>query len=71
MANNKKGLSRRTTTLLILFLVSVTIGALIAYEQISVLYVLCTVALVVLLLVVAFSNLESVGRKDAESEINR
>lgn len=68
MANNKKGLSRRTITLAILLLVSITIGVLIAYEQISVLYVLCTLALVLLLVVVGVADLESVGRADSESE---
>jgi Ca2+/Na+ antiporter len=68
MANTRKGFSRRTMTLLIMLLVAVIIGTLIAYEQISVLYVLCTLALVALLLVVGFSDLEGVGRTDTESE---
>ena len=45
-------------------LVSVGIGVLIAYEQISVLYVLATLTLTGLLLIVAFADLESVGRGD-------
>ena len=44
--------------------VSVLIGALIAYEQISILYVLATLALVALLLIVGFADLENVGRDD-------
>lgn len=68
MANTRKGLSRRTITLLIMFLVAIVIGTLIAYEQISVLYVLCTLALVALLLVVGFADLEAVNRTDTESE---
>lgn len=68
MANTRKGLSRRTMTLLIMLLVAVVIGILIAYEQISILYVLCTLALAVLLLVVGFADLETVGRADNESE---
>lgn len=68
MANTRKGLSRRTITLLIMLLVAILIGTLIAYEQISILYVLCTLALVVLLLVVGFADLETVDRTDAESE---
>lgn len=69
MANTRKGLSRRTITLLIMLLVAVVIGALIAYEQISILYVLCTLALVALLLIVAFADLEAVSRTDTtESE---
>jgi uncharacterized membrane protein len=56
-------------TLIIMLLVAVIIGALIAYEQISVLYVLCTLALVILLLVVGFADLEAVSRADnTESE---
>lgn len=55
-------------TLLIMLLVAITIGTLIAYEQISILYVLCTLALVVLLLVVGFADLETVNRTDTESE---
>lgn len=68
MANTRKGFSRRTMTLLIMLLVAVIIGTLIAYEQISILYVLCTLALVTLLLVVGFSDLEAVSRTDNESE---
>lgn len=68
MANTRKGLSRRTITLLIMLLVAVIIGTLIAYEQISVLYVLCTLALVTLLLIVGFADLEAVNRTDTETE---
>lgn len=49
-----------------LALIALTIGLLIAFEQIAVLYVLATVALVGLLLVVSFSDLESVGLESAE-----
>lgn len=62
-----KKFSRRTIALFILIFVSIVIGTLIAYEQISILYVLATLALVVLLLIVSFADLESVGRSDAES----
>ncbi len=48
-----------------MLLVSIGIGVLIAYEQISVLYVLATLALTGLLLIVAFADLESVGRGDS------
>jgi hypothetical protein len=65
MATNKK-LSRRTTALLLMLAVAVIIGVLIAYEQISALYVLCTLALVTLLIVVGFSDLEGVSRTDSE-----
>lgn len=61
-----KNLSRRTIALLILVFTSIVIGVLIAYEQISLLYVLATLALVVLLLVVSFADLESVARTDGD-----
>lgn len=48
--------------------VAITIAVLIFYEQISILYVLCTLALVALLLVVGFADLEAVNRTDTESE---
>ena len=46
--------------------VAIIIGVLIAYEQISALYVLCTLALVTLLIIVGFSDLEGVSRTDTE-----
>ena len=52
------------TALLWLVLVGIVIGTLIYMEQISVLYVLTTLALVALLLIVGFSDLENVGRGD-------
>ena len=52
------------TALLWLLVVSVVIGTMIYLEQISILYVLTTLALVALLLIVAFSNLEGVARGD-------
>jgi low affinity Fe/Cu permease len=44
--------------------VSVVIGVMIAYDQISMLYILTSVALIVLLLIVGFSDLEKIGRVD-------
>ena len=64
MANKNKTLSRRMTALLWLVLVGIVIGTLIYLEQISILYVLVTLALVALLLIVGFSDLEGVGRGD-------
>jgi Kef-type K+ transport system membrane component KefB len=64
MAKKTKSLSRRMTALLWLVLVGIVIGTLIYMEQISVLYVLTTLALVALLLIVGFSDLENVGRGD-------
>jgi hypothetical protein len=65
MANSNKKLGRRTIALLWMLGVTVLIGALIAYEQISILYVLATLALVALLAIVGFADLENVGREDA------
>ena len=56
------------TVFLYLLIVGTVIGSLIYMEQISILYVLTTLALVTLLLVVGFSNLESVGRGDEEAD---
>ena len=58
--------SRRTVALFWLVLVSIVIGVLIAYEQISILYVLATAALVALLLTVGFADLEGAERRDVE-----
>lgn len=54
------------TALLWLVIVGVVIGTLIYMEQISILYVLTTLSLVVLLLIVGFSDLEGVQRGDHE-----
>lgn len=67
MAQKKKGLSRRSIALLLMLVVAIVIGALVAYEQISILYVLATLALVTLLLIVGFADLEGVSRTDSEN----
>ena len=64
MATTNKKLSRRTTIFLWLLIVGAVIGTLIYLEQISILYVLTTLALVALLLIVGFSDLERVERND-------
>jgi hypothetical protein len=64
----KTKISRRTVTLIIMLAVAIVLGVLIAYEQISALYVLCTLALVSLLIVVGFSDLEGVSRTDAQEK---
>ena len=69
MAANERKLSRRSTALLWLLGVAIVIGTLIYLEQIAILYVLATISLVGLLLVVAFSNLEQVGRENIEGFI--
>jgi heme A synthase len=63
MASNNK-LGRRSVALLWLVAVSIVIGVLIYLEQISVLYVLATLSIVALLFIVAFADLEQVGRDD-------
>ena len=65
MANNK-GLSKRTKALIYMLGVAIVIGVLIAYEQISILYVLATLSIVVLLLIVGFTDLESASRPDGD-----
>ena len=62
MAIQRNKLSRRSVALLWILVVGVVIGALIVLQQIPILYVLATLALVILLLIVAFSDLEKVGR---------
>ncbi len=54
--------SRRTVALFWLLAFAIVIGILIYLEQIALLYVLATVGLVVLLLIVGFSDLENVDR---------
>ena len=58
--------SRRTIALFWCFAVGLLIGILLYLEEIAILYVLATLGLVVLLLVVAFANLEKVGRENVE-----
>jgi hypothetical protein len=54
---------RRTVALFWFGIIALVSGILIAIEQIPILYVLTTVSLVILLLIVAFSDLENVGRE--------
>lgn len=66
MAEKQTRYSRLTTVVFWLLLVGIIISLLIYFNQIAILYVLATVFLVVLLLIVSFSDLEKVGRDDAE-----
>ena len=66
MSNLSGRFSRRTIALFWMALVAVVVGVLIYLEQIAILYVLATIALVALLLVVAFADLEKVGRENLE-----
>ena len=66
MSNLSTKYSRRSIALFWLVLCAIIIGALIYFEQIAILYVLATVAIVGLLLIVAFADLENVGRENIE-----
>ena len=70
MASKERKLGRRAVALIWLIAVAVVIGTLIALEQIAILYVLATISLVALLLVVAFADLEKVGRENIEGFIS-
>jgi uncharacterized membrane protein len=71
MTGKQSKYSRRTIALFWLALVTVIIGALIYFEQIAFLYVLATLSLVVLLLIVAFADLERVGRGNIEGFVGK
>ena len=58
--------SRRKIALFWGLVVVALVGFLIYYEQIALLYVLTTVALVALLLIVGFADLEKVSRESIE-----
>ena len=64
MQNQPKGMSRRVQALLWMLAVAIMIGVLIAYEQISLLYVIATLGIVTLLLIVGFADLEGGSRTD-------
>ena len=64
---NLGNLSRRTTALLWLIAAGILIGGFIYFEQIAILYVVATLGIVLLLLIVAFSDLENVGRDKLNS----
>lgn len=66
MAGIQNKYSRRTIALFWFALVGIIIGVLLYLEQIALLYVVATLGLVVLLLVVGFSDLEKVGRDNIE-----
>jgi len=59
-AASRKG--RRRKTLIITLAVVAAVIALIAYEQVALLYVISTLSVVTLLIVVAWSNLEATRR---------
>jgi uncharacterized membrane protein len=71
MDQKQNRFSRRSVALFWLALVAVVIGVLIYFEQIAVLYVMATLSLVVLLLVVGFSDLERISRDKAEGLVGK
>jgi len=62
MALLGRSFGRRSVAVFWFALIAIVSGFLIAMQQIPILYLLATLSLVVLLLVVAFADLESVGR---------
>lgn len=66
MAEKTSKYSRRSIALFWLAIVAVVIGVLIYFQQIALLYVFATIALVVLLITVGFSDLEKVGVENME-----
>ena len=69
MTEKQSKYSRRTVALFWLLVVGIVIGSLIYWEQIAALYVLATLALVVLLVIVGRADLEKVGRENIEGFI--
>ncbi len=61
----KQGFNRRTIFLFWLAVVSIVIASMIYFQQIALLYVIATLALVSLLIIVALADLETVGRDNA------
>lgn len=61
-----QSISKRQQVLAWVLLVAAGLTTLLYFEQIALIYVLATLFLVVLLLIVAFADLEKVGRDDSE-----
>lgn len=64
MTESVKKFSRRTVALFWCLGVAVLIMTLLYFEQVAVIYVIATLALVALLLIVANADLEKVGREN-------
>lgn len=62
--------NRRKKALVWLILSAAVVAALLYFEQVAVIYVLATVGLIILLLAVAFADLERVGRNGESTETN-
>lgn len=58
-------MSRPMKAVLWLLIATIVIGSFIYFEQIALLYVVATLGIVLLLIIVAFSDLENVGRDGA------
>jgi hypothetical protein len=71
MANIFGNLNRRTVALFWLTITAIVIGLFIYFEQIAILYVIATLGIVLLLLIVAFSDLENVGRETLEESVRK
>lgn len=71
MAEKNNRFSRRTIAFFWLLITAILIGTLIYLEQIAVLYVLATLALVALLLIVGFADLEKVDRENVDGYAER
>lgn len=59
-------LSRRKKALLLTLITAGIISVLLYFEQIAVIYLLSTIGLVILLLIVAFADLEKVGVEEKD-----
>ena len=66
MARLTQRYSRRSIALFWLAIVSIIIFSLIYLEQIAILYILATISLAILLLIVAFADLEKVSHEKIE-----
>ena len=62
--------NRRKKALVWLILSAAAVAALLYFEQVAVIYVLATVGLIILLLAVAFADLEKVGQNGESVETN-
>jgi len=69
MAITGKKFSRRTIAFFWTLLVAIIVAVLIRMEQISILYVLVTLSLVILLLTVGFADLEKVSLDGSDEKI--
>lgn len=65
-ANFFSNLSRRTQALIWCIAIGIVIGVFVKYQMIQVLYVLATLAIVGLLLIVSFADLEKIGANAAK-----